>query len=100
VRFSTIVYVLTLLLSVTAIAAVATIEGVYENAQANASVEFLAGGKAHFSFHGVGGECTYKITGDKIALTCDGEVTNFTINADGSLTGPPDSFVARLKKKK
>jgi len=76
------------------------VKGVYENAQGNASIEFLDGGKAHFSFHGVGGDCKYRLEGKKLTLIVDDETTVFTVNDDGSLTGPPDSFLSRMKKKK
>ena len=79
-------------------AAGSTVEGTYENAQGNASIEFTACGKAHFSFHGLGGECKYKIEGKKLTLIVEDETTVFSINEDGSLTGPPDSFLPGLKK--
>lgn len=76
------------------------IQGVYENTQANASVEFLGNGKAHFSLYGVGGACTYKVEGKKLVLTLEEEKLVFTINDDGSLSGPPDSYFSRLTKRK
>ena len=76
------------------------VEGTYANAEGNASVEFMAGGKAHFSLHGVGGPCSFKQVGNKVTLTVEGEDTVFTVNDDGSVTGPPDGFLSRLKKKK
>ena len=83
-----------------AVLAGSKVEGTYENAQGNASIEFMPGGKAHFSFHGAGGYGKYKVEGDKLTLFVEDETTVFTINADNSLTGPPDSFLTRLKKKK
>jgi hypothetical protein len=84
-----------------------TVAGVYANAEGNASVEFLAprpgsgqaAGRAHFSLHGVGGQCTYTQENRKVLLTCEGETTGFMVEDDGALTGPPDSFLTRLKKK-
>ncbi|MEZ5351840.1 MAG: hypothetical protein R2762_04335 [Bryobacteraceae bacterium] len=81
-------------------AAAGEIKGTYENAQANVSIEFLGDGKAFVSIHGLGGEAKYKVAGSKITLDVDGEITVFTVNSDGSLSGPPESFFARLKKKK
>lgn len=83
-----------------AILAGSKVEGIYENAQGNASIEFMPAGKAHFSFHGAGGEGKYRIEGNKLTLVVEDETTVFTINSDGSLTGPSDSFLTRLKKRK
>ena len=35
-----------------------------------------------------------------LALTCEGEKTDFTIDDDGALIGPPDGMLARLTKEK
>ncbi len=75
------------------------VSGVYTNADGNTSIEFLKDGKAHFSLHGLGGECTYTQSGKQVVLTCDGETTEFTIGDDGALAGPPDGFMSRMKKK-
>lgn len=82
-----------------AILAGSKVEGTYQNAQGNASIEFMSGGKAHFSLYGAGTDGKYKVEGDKLTLVVEGETIVFTINADGSLSGPPDSYFARLKKK-
>ena len=76
------------------------VEGTYENAQANASIEFMPGGKAHFSLYGAGGDCTYKVEGNKVTVTIEKEPVVFTINDDGSLSGPAEGYFSRLKKKK
>jgi hypothetical protein len=76
-----------------------TVSGTYTNAEGNASVEFLANGRAHFSLHGVGGQCTFTQSDRNVLLTCEGEVTTFTVEDDGALKGPKDSFLTRLKKK-
>lgn len=76
-----------------------TLRGTYQNANGEAVIEFLSEGKAFFSFHGVTGACTHKQNGKDVILTCDDEDMVFTVNDDGSLAGPPDSFVSRMKKK-
>jgi len=76
------------------------VEGTYENAQGNASIEFLPDGKAHFSLYGAGGDCTYKVAGNKVTVILEDEPIVFTINDDGSLSGPSQGYFARLKKKK
>lgn len=82
-------------------AAAAAISGTYQNAEGNTSIEFLPAGKAHLSLHGLGGPATYKVAGNKLTLMVgdDAEI-EFTINPDNSLTGPPDGYLSRLKKKK
>ena len=77
----------------------ATVTGVYANGEGSAWVALLTDGRAHFSLHNVGGSCTYARTGRSLDLTCEGETTRFTVEDDGTLTGPPDSFLTRLKKK-
>lgn len=78
---------------------VSKVEGTYTNPEGNASVEFMAGGKAHFSLVGAGGACTFKQVGNKVTLNLEGEEIVFTVNGDGSLTGP-EGYLSRLKKKK
>lgn len=76
------------------------VEGSYTNPEGNALVEFMAAGKAYFSLHGVGGPCKFKQAGNKLTLTVEGEDTLFTVDDNQSLTGPTDSFMTRMKKKK
>jgi hypothetical protein len=73
--------------------------GTYENADGKTMIEFLAGGKAYFSFHGVTADCAHSGNAKKVTVTCDGEDMVFAVNSDGSLAGPPESFVTRMKKK-
>lgn len=80
-------------------AADAKIQGLYGNAENNASIEFLAGGKAHFALSGPRGVGTYKINGQKLTLTIANESTEFTVTQDGSLVGPPGTQLSLLKKK-
>ena len=77
----------------------AAVAGVYANAEGNASVEFRTDGRAHFSLHGVGGQCAFAQTNRTVLLTCEGETTKFVVEDDGALTGPADSFLTRLTKK-
>ena len=75
--------------------------GTYENADGKTVLEFLAEGKAYLSFHGVTNDCSHSGNVKKVTVTCDGVDTAFvfTVNSDGSLAGPPDSFITRMKKK-
>ena len=82
-------------------AAAAAISGTYQNAEGNTSIEFLPAGKAHLSLQGLGGPATNKVAGNKLTLMVgDDAAIEFTINPDNSLTGPPDGYLSRMKKKK
>jgi hypothetical protein len=74
--------------------------GVYANAEGTASVEFMADGRAHFSLHGLGGICTYTRMDRAVTLTCGGDTTEFIVEDDGSLTGPAESFLTRLTRRR
>ncbi len=82
-----------------ATAAGSSLRGTYQNADGTAQIEFLPAGKAFWSFHGATMECTHAQNGKKLVLTCDGADMAFTVGEDGALAGPPDSFMARMKKK-
>jgi len=59
-------------------------------------VEFKPGGKAYVSAGPTSHTCTYSESGKAVSLVCDGDTTNFTVQDDGALAGPPDGFMARL----
>ncbi len=63
-------------------------------------IEFKSGGKAFVSTGPVTTPCTYSESGKTITLSCEGDNTDFTIDDDGALIGPPDSMLARLTKEK
>jgi hypothetical protein len=72
----------------------------YEDNGSVVKIEFLPGGKAFTWMGPVSTPCTYAQNGKTVALTCEGDKTDFTVNDDGSLTGPPNGFISRLTKKK
>jgi hypothetical protein len=72
----------------------------YQNANGMIQVEFKSGGKAFTSLSGMTTSCSYKEESRKVTLECEGDKTVFTVNDDGSLSGPPTGFLARLTKKK
>lgn len=82
-----------------AASAPSSLRGTYQNADGGVTIEFLPAGKAFFSFGGASLECTHRQSGKKLTLTCADDDTLFTVNDDGTLAGPPDSFVTRMKKK-
>lgn len=77
-------------------------EGTYSQSGAGMGIvlDLTSGGKATFSMSGEDFACTYRVTGDKVALDCSpkGEKLDFTIHDDGTLTGP--GLVGILKKGK
>jgi hypothetical protein len=72
----------------------------YQNANGMVQVEFKSGGKAFTSLNGMTNACTYTQESKTITLECEGDKTVFTVNDDGSLSGPPSGFLARLTKKR
>ena len=76
--------------------------GTYRDAQGAVVMELRSGGKARFTFSGDVEDCTYTADSDRLTLTCKGDATPtvFTIHDDGSLTGPPGSFMPPLRKEK
>ena len=83
------------------LAGCASVDGsTYQNASGLIQVEFKSGGKAFTSLNGMTNTCTYKQERKTITLECEGDRTVFTLNDDGSLSGPPNGFLARLTRKK
>ena len=72
----------------------------YQNANGMILVEFKSDGKAFTSLNGMTATCKYKQDSKTITMECEGDKTVFTLNDDGSLSGPPNGFLARLTKKK
>ena len=63
-------------------------------------IEFKSGGKAFVSTGPVSTPCTYSESGKTLTLDCEGDKTDFTIDDDGALIGPPGGMLARLTKEK
>lgn len=76
--------------------------GIYSDAMHSVVLELRPRGKASFTFLGDVQDCTYKNGGEHLTLSCKGGVgsTVFAIHDDGSLTGPPGSFMPSLRKQK
>jgi hypothetical protein len=78
-------------------------KGTYTDANGAVILELKSGGKANFTFMGDVEDCTHESSGKQLTLTCKGSpapVTVFNIHDDGSLTGPPGSFMPPLRKEK
>jgi len=76
------------------------VRGTYSDANGAFILELRSGGDASFTFAGETQACTYKVDGNRIALDCKGDKTVLTIHDDGSLTGPPGTFMPALRKSK
>jgi hypothetical protein len=63
-------------------------------------IEFKSNGKAYVSTGPVSNACTYTQSGKTLTLICNADKTVFTVDEDGALNGPPNSFLGRLTKKK
>ena len=77
--------------------------GTYTDANGAVILELRSGGKASFTFMGDVEDCSYKSSDKQLTLTCKGSpapVTVFNIHDDGSLTGPPGTFMPPLRKEK
>src|SRR4051812_49439957 len=69
--------------------------GTYEDNGGVLRVEFQSGGKAFMAMGPMSTPCTWKQSGKTVNLACQGDNTDFTVNDDGSLSGPPEGFAAR-----
>jgi hypothetical protein len=78
------------------------VKGTYSDTMGAVILELRSGGKANLTFGGQVADCTYSSTGNTITLNCkgDADATVFTVHDDGSLTGPPGSFMPSLRKTK
>ena len=60
------------------------------------TVRLESGGKAIVSSGPVSHACSYSESGKSVSLVCDDNATNFTIQDDGALVGPPQGLMTRL----
>jgi hypothetical protein len=77
--------------------------GTYSDANGAVILELRSGGSANFTWMGDVEDCSYKSNGRQLTLTCKGSpapTTVFNIHDDGSLTGPPGTFMPPLRKQK
>lgn len=63
-------------------------------------IDFKSDGKAYVSTGPVSTTCSYQEKGKSLTLNCEGDQTNFTIDDDGALIGPPGGMLARLTRDK
>ena len=75
-------------------------QGTYSDPVGSFILELRSGGKATFTVMGDAASCTYRVDGNKLMLACKNDKTTFTMHDDGSLTGPPETFMPALRKGK
>lgn len=75
------------------------VEGKYTDEGGTVQLQLDSGGKGTFSMSGQSTNCTYKVDGDKVPVTCEGLTVVFTKQSDGSLTPGPTAQFGALKKK-
>jgi hypothetical protein len=77
------------------------VTGTYAAPNNALTLELKSGGDANITFMGQTAPCKYTVNGSTLSLSCQGQAgnMNFTIQKDGSLAGPPDSFFPPLVKK-
>ena len=76
--------------------------GTYSDANGSVLLELKSGAEANITFMGDVEDCTYSTSGNQLTLDCKGPAGKiaFTIHDDGTLTGPPGSFMPMLRKQK
>ncbi|MBS0367003.1 MAG: hypothetical protein JSR67_14395 [Proteobacteria bacterium] len=80
----------------------AGVPGTYTDANGAVILELRSGGDAQFTFMGDVEHCRYSSSGTVLTLNCKGDLGTvaFNLHDDGSLTGPPGSFMPPLRKVK
>jgi hypothetical protein len=63
-----------------------SVEGTYTSNSGTMILELRSGGKASFTMMGETNDCTYRVSGKNIHLTCGKNETDFQILDDGSLS--------------
>ena len=74
--------------------------GTYQNENGSVVLDIKSGGTGSLTIAGDTKPCTYTSDQQTLKVTCDQDEVDFTVHEDGSLSGPPDSFVGDLKKTK
>jgi hypothetical protein len=87
-------------LSVTACGGPAVEGNTYAGGGDVVKVEFKADGQAYMTMGPISVPCTYSQKGKVLTLTCEGEATEFKIDDDGALLGPPEGMLGRLTQQK
>ena len=93
--FATIALVLALLATA---ACGSKYAGTYQNENGSIVLDLKSGNTGSLTIAGETKPCTYTSDQQTLKVTCDDNEVDFTVHDDGSLTGPPDSFVGDLKK--
>jgi hypothetical protein len=63
-------------------------------------VQFQSGSKAVVTIGFMTQNCQWSQNSKNVTVNCAGDTTQFTLNDDGSLAGPPEGMIGRLTKVK
>ncbi len=76
------------------------LEGTYVDSNNVLKVEIKSDGKATVTavVSNSSSDCTYKVDGNNLQVSCGAQIYPFTIQSDGSLAAPADSQMGVLKK--
>ena len=79
-----------------------SVTGTYTDQASGFTLELKSGGEATITLAGTSGQCNYKVDGNQVTITCQGNGGGgvFTIQSDGSLAPPPGALLPTLKKTK
>jgi hypothetical protein len=78
------------------------VQGTYADPTGSMTVELKSGGVATISLMGQISQCTYTSASNQVTVNCKDDSAGkivFTVQSDGTLTGPSGSFFPPLKKK-
>ena len=77
------------------------LQGTYTDPTGAFVLELKSGHSASLAYSGQSAACTYQPAASKINLQCEGQAGTLvlTVQSDGSLTGPPGTFLPPLRKK-
>jgi len=75
------------------------IQGTYTDSTGAYVLELKSGHSASFASAGQSAACTYQPAASTINLQCEGLNLVLTVQRDGSLTGPPGTYLPPLRKK-
>jgi hypothetical protein len=76
--------------------------GTYSDATGSMVLELKSGSKANFTYMGDVADCSYSMSGKQVTVNCRGSAgtTVFNVHDDGSLSGPPGTFIPVLRRQK
>ena len=92
-------WILVLSLSLLSYGCGPNLDGTYQDESGMVVLNIGPGDAASMSIMGEAGPCaSYSVDGSVLTLLCDDGNLDFTVNNDGSLTGPPGAMFGALRR--